>query len=267
MTCPRASGLTRRRTLAVVAAVAVVGAALVYLAMLTGLLPEPLEDAYSARGSLRNIYQALRRYDEVHGHLPLAVATDAKSGNAISWRIEIYQDIVAERGKAFFGSPSEPSLDYDRSKLWNAPDNLRLEGTGFWLFRTKRAPRKPSTRGIYATYFKAITGPGTAFDVGTPPSLKQLPKDLILIVKVEESDTHWMEPGDLRIDQLAPTEETRELLLSRDGHFHFIVLFADGAPWVLSYRTPISDLCKFFTVSGATRHDREQLLRPYAVLD
>jgi hypothetical protein len=259
MNCPRASGLTRRRTLTMVAAVVVVGAALVYLAMLTGLLPEPLEDAYSARGSLSNIYQALGRYDEVHGHLPLAVATDAKSGNAISWRIEVYQDLVAHWGRAH-----ELSLDYDRSKAWSAPDNLRLEGKGFAYFRTKRAPRKPSTRGIYATYFKAITGPGTAFDVGTPPSLKQLPKDLILIVHVEESDTHWMEPGDLRIDQLAPTEETRELLLSPDG---YIVLFADGARWVLSYKTPISDLCKFFTVSGATRHDREQLLRPYAVLD
>lgn len=148
-------------------------------------------------------------------------------------------------------------------KPWNAPDNLRLEGVGFSLFAPYVRHQKTSARGIYATYYKAITGPGTAFDTDKPPSLKGLPADLILILQVQESDTHWMEPGDLRIDQLAPVEETRRLLLGIGG---YVVLFADGERWVLSCETPISELCKFFTIGEATESNREELLAPYRLL-
>jgi hypothetical protein len=72
-----------------------------------------------------------------------------------------------------------------------------------------------------------------------------------------------MEPGDLRIDELAPSEETKRQLLCKDG---YVVLFADGERWVLSRETPISDLCKFFTIPGANQFDRERVLGPYRIL-
>jgi len=52
-------------------------------------------------------------------------------------------------------------------------------------------------------------------------------------------------------------------LLGKDG---YVVLFANGEGWVLSGETPISDLCKFFTIKGATQSDRDQILGPYRVL-
>lgn len=159
-------------------------------------------------------------------------------------------------------------FDYDRGKTWNDRENLRLEGSGAWLFRYTPVDACPPGQsmgkaGIYTTYYKAITGPGTAFDTATPPSLKQLPNDVILVVRVEQSDTHWMEPGDLNVKQLTPSEETKRLLLGKDG---YVVLFADGEGWLLSAETPISDLCKFFTVAGAKQCDRDQVLGPYRVL-
>ena len=44
------------------------------------------------------------------------------------------------------------------------------------------------------------------------------------------------------------------------------MLFADGEAWVLSDELPISNLCKFFTLSGAQQFNRDQLLGPYRVL-
>jgi hypothetical protein len=212
---------------------------------------------------LHNVYEGLRDYDQANGRLPLATATDAESGSRISWRTEIYQSFVRHGFITASATKGNVSVDYDRHKPWNDPNNLRLEGLGFWLFAPHTQPEKPSTRGVYATYYKAITGPGTAFDAGTPRSLEQLPKDLILIVQVAHSDTHWMEPGDLRIDQLAASEETKRLLLCNDG---YAVLFADGERWVLSGKAPISDLCKFFTIAGANQSNRDELLAPYRVL-
>jgi hypothetical protein len=209
---------------------------------------------------LHNLYEGLRYYDDANGHLPAATATDAESGTASTWRIEVYQSWVRLGRITAPPTNDNVSVDYDRHKPWNDPYNLRLEGLGIWLFAPHTRHQKRSTKGVYATYYKAITGPGTAFHAGTSVSLRQLPKDLILILQVEHSDTHWMEPGDLRIDQLAPSEGTKRLLLGNDG---YAVLFADGKSWVLASKTPISDLCKFFTLAGANQFDRDELLAPY----
>jgi len=227
--------------------------------------------AYMAYVGLTNIWDGLHCYEEANGRLPTATATNAKSGERCSWRVEVYQskvhgDCLPKREAN--GSGTLSNSGYDRCKAWNAPDNLWWQDRGAWLFGYTRAERNPPGQsvgkaGIYATYYKAVTGPGTAFDAGTPPSLKDLPKGLILVVRVERSDTHWMEPGDLSIEQLAPNEETRRLLLGKDG---YVVLFADGEGWVLSGKTPISDLCKFFTIEGARKFDREKLLGPYRIL-
>lgn len=196
---------------------------------------------------LSNISYALKYYDGTVGHLP--AATDSESGAPTSWRVEIHRSGFA--------------AGYDPHKAWNDPANVRLQDVGYWRFTYATWDRNhaPSLRGTYASYYKAITGPDTAFDSANPPSLGQLPKNLILIVRVERSDTHWMEPGDLSIEQLVPSEETKRLLLGQDG---YAVLFADG-PWILSDRLPFSDLCKFFTISGAKQYDRQQILDRYRV--
>jgi hypothetical protein len=261
MRCQRARGLSLR--IVSVAVVAVIGAALAYVTVRIHGLAGPLAGAYISRGLLYNIYQGLWRYDEATGHLPPPTATDPESGNPFSWRIEVYQSLVRLGHINAPATNGNISVEYDRHKAWNDRKNLRLEGIGFWLFAPHTRHQKTSARGIYATYYKAITGKGTAFDAGNPLSLKQLPKDLILILQVERSDTHWMEPGDLNIDQLVPSDETKRLLLSNDG---YVVLFADGERWVLSAETPIRDLCTFFTLAGAMRFDREKILGPYRVL-
>lgn len=241
----------RTRTVITVVTVALAGVALPIVIVWVGGLPGPHAEVYKARVSLTNISFALCYYDGTVGHLPPATATDPESGAMRSWRVEVNRLTFA--------------AGYDSHKPWDDPVNLRLQDIGYWNFTYTQLERShaPSMRGTYATYFKAITGPDTAFDSATPPSLEQLPRNLIVIVRVEHSDTHWMEPGDLRIEELTPSDETRRLLCGADG---YAVLFADGERWMLSGELPLSDLCEFFTITRAKQHDRQKILGPYLVV-
>ena len=177
----------------------------------------------------------------------------------MSWRVAIVAQESAWRGDAV------NSFKYDRTKPWNDPANLQLQSRGTRLFGYAQAKvhhdEWRAEYGRYTTYFKTVTGRDTAFDSGRV-SLGDLPDSLILVARVERSDTHWMAPGDINVQQLLASDETKELLLGRAG---YVVLFVDG-PWVLSKKTPLEDICKFFTVTGAMTHDRQQLLGRYRVL-
>lgn len=224
--------------------------------------------AYWAYVSLMNLSEGLRQVNEEHGHLPLASAEDPTHGVLTSWRVRIYQAKVRPALRTRGHSEDVlHSTDYRVDKPWNDPQNALHQDAGRWLFNYTRNDTGPAGQhagaaGVYTTYYKAIKGRDTAFDNGKLTTLQELPDDLILVVRVEHSDTHWMEPGDIDVRELRPTEATRRLLLGDSG---YVVLFADGEGWVLSPDTPLSHLCVFFTIAGANQHRRRELLRPYRV--
>ncbi len=243
---------TRRRVPITIAVV--VGTATVLIVFWLQLV----SDAPSINPRLWNIKSRLIAYHQTNGRLPLATYIDAASGERASWRIVIYEVAVSEGFVKGRRGESPPA--YHRHKPWHHPQNLRLQGAGgFYYGYFYYWPGFPRDSMSFATYYKAITGPETAFDADHPRSLAELPQDLILVVRVEKSDTHWMEPGDLTIEDVA-SPEGQALLLGNDG---YAVLFADGAVWQLSPELPFSDLSKFFTIPDASRHNREKLLGPY----
>ncbi len=249
---------TLSRRLLLLLLVGVVGSVgVLFLLLWIQGLPGLRHDAYMANANLINIYSRLSYYDHAEGALP--PATDMASGEPVSWRVAIVAQESAWRGDAV------NSFGYDRTKPWNDPAHLQLQSRGTLLFRYAQSKVHHDERraeyGRYTTYFKAVTGRDTAFDSG-PVSLGDLPHSLVLVVRVERSDTHWMAPGDLDVEQLVASDETKQLLLGRAG---YVVLFVDG-PWVLSKKTPLEDLCKFFTVTDAKTHNRQQLLGRYRVL-
>lgn len=254
---------TRRSIITILVCVIVIGAVVGILLVWVPGLPGPRHGAYIVVSHLTNIGARLRSYNDLRGHLPAATATDTKSGERSSWRIEVYESFVRDEAVTRASGNTNVSSDYDRHRAWNDPGNLRIQDRGAWYFRDASVSSSPPGANDHATSYKAITGPDTAFGTVAPRSLKDLPGSLILVVRVEESSTHWMQPDDLNVEKLAPSQATKQLLLGKQG---YAMLFADGKVWVLSVETPISDLCKFFTLTGAKNANRDQLLGRYRVL-
>jgi len=204
----------------------------------------------SAFLQLENIYSALSRYNDEHGNLPLS---QGPSGSPpVSWRVQIFPYLV----------PTRNAEIYDHEKPWNDTANLTLQNAGFARFHYSpfaSARDLADSPPNLNTYYKAITGTDTAFDPSETRTLESLPDDVILVVRVEESDTHWMEPDDLNVESVS-SPAAKELLLGDNG---YAVLFADGEAWWLSAAVPFEDLIKFLTIESAKQVDRDVLLAPY----
>jgi hypothetical protein len=200
----------------------------------------------------------LHRFNDEHVYLPKASDQKSDAGPAVSWRVQVLP--------YSFGSENKAG-QYDPERVWNDPHNLSLQDAGisryaYWPIAGQRdalasAPYQYPFET--KTYIKAIVGKGTAFDSDIRRSLTALPSDLVIIVRVEESDTHWMEPNDLDVE-IASSPEGKRMLLGDNG---YAVLFADGEAWWLSSEVPFEDLRKFFTIDGAENFDRDHLLAPY----
>jgi hypothetical protein len=194
--------------------------------------------------NLKQIGLALRNYNDINGGLPPAVIRDSGGRLTSSWRLRIMPFVEATNILMWSTKPS-----------WSAPESFA------WVVRACPAfafcggddPRLRSEANVVA-----ITGPDTAFDGDHQCSVADLPPATILAIDIKDSGVFWAEPGDLDIGNV-PQSITAGI--DGDG-VH--VLFADGTVWYVHKAVPLDDLKKFFTVDGARRFDREQVLGPYA---
>jgi hypothetical protein len=197
---------------------------------------------------MKHIGLGLYNYGDALGYLPNGNVTDASGAELSSWRFRI---------STFLESPSWKHT-FDYSAPWNAPANRvpALEMHAYFCW--DRSNANPHTSVF------AVRGPDTVFD-GTRRAPRDVPEDVIVVMEVRDSKTHWMQPGDYNVaDLLAHRgkigDHLRGLL---EGRLH--VLFADGTAWALDTSAPIADLQPFLTITGAKSHDREQLLGPHKV--
>jgi hypothetical protein len=193
---------------------------------------------------LKQIGLALHNFHDSYHRLPPAVRRDKAGRPLASWRFQILPWVEAIMKEVHYD---------DR---WDDPANRLLSSTPFPVYCW--SPEKQLSDSVH-TNVVAVTGPGTAFDGDQAVRLDEIDSDTILAIEIAESGFHWMEPGDLAIDQV-PESITQGL----DGcGVH--VLFADGSVWTLSPEVPMEDLKKFFTIEGAKRYDRDETLGPYAI--
>jgi hypothetical protein len=127
---------------------------------------------------------------------------------------------------------------------------------------------KAYTQSFPETNIVAITGPGTAVGEGKelPMSVKNVPRQTILAVETRASGIPWPAPGDFDIRTMPQTinaPDGKGISSRNVGGFH--VIFADGWVWLLSDKVPFETLKKFFTTADAEKHDREELLGPFAL--
>jgi len=187
----------------------------------------------------RQLFLALCNHEDTWGTLPQPVHRDRYGNPCYSWRYQVL--------------PYLEALPYPwhSDVPWYDPPNH------IWIdvpFAAYCLPGEPAPSQRTDTSVWAVTGPGTAFDDEQPRKLAELPPNLILLVEVRDSQTHWMEPGDLDVDNV-PEWLTQGI--SGDG---FLVLFADGEIWFLERSVPLDNVKEFFTIERAARSDRAKLL-------
>ncbi len=246
--------------------------ALVIMVALAAWIFNAVRDSFRWRATsqyLGRVGMSLRDYSKFHGHLPYPVVTQRINEQLAetklpgetdrplySWRVEIIVYLEAWHGV------------WDRSQTWDHPANRQLaELSSFYAYSATRAKGHPQS--FLDSNILAITGPGTAFGDGKeqPMALKDVPPSTIIAVETCSSGIPWPAPGDFDVRTMPRTICARDgrgiSSWSADNKFH--VLFADGAVWSLSEKVPFQTLSMFFTVSSASRHNREQLIGPYTL--
>jgi len=193
---------------------------------------------------LRQISLGLYNFHDTYKRLPPAIRRDEAGRELCSWRFQILPYLESIM------------IGIDFSDAWDDPVNRLLSTHPYRAYCWSSDADFPKS---LHTSVVAITGPGTAFDRDRSINLADIDSDTIIVVEIADSDTHWMEPGDLHIEKV-PNSIVRGL----DGT-GVLVLFADGAVWFLKADVPVADLKKFFTIEGAKRYDRAQLLGPYVL--
>ena len=191
----------------------------------------------------RLVLRGIQDWDETQGKMPEATYHNSQGTPCYSWRMAVTRYLE--------------SWDYDTESPWNVGANKALaDGPNFTFCSSLNWSRKVTTD----TTIYAVSGPGTAFD-GKPHRLADLPGDLVLLIEIADSGTHWMAPGDLDVRKIPNT------ITEGTSGKGVIVAFADGEVWFLHREVPINHLKQFLTIAGAQNSDREQLLRPYALIE
>ena len=190
---------------------------------------------------LMQIGLAVHNFHDTYHRLPPAVRTDKAGRPLSSWRFQILPFVEAIMMEVHYD---------DR---WDDPANRWLSSSPFHVYCWSSGKGLPES---LHTNVVAITGPGTAFDGDRVIRPRDLDSDTILAIGIADSGIHWMEPGDLPIDQV-PESITQGV----EG-YGVHVLFADGSVWMLRPDVPLEDLKKFFTIEGAKRYDRDEVLGP-----
>jgi hypothetical protein len=149
-------------------------------------------------------------------------------------------------------------------ETWNSPANREWGKNDDHTYHVK-----PNAHLKGLTQMFALAGASTAFtEYGESKgrNFLECEPDAILLIDCQNDSIHWMQPGDVQLDELLAQEWDFGI-----GAFEpnfpegFLVAFADGAVWCIRRDVPREAISKFFTVESARLYDRDKILSPYAV--
>jgi hypothetical protein len=193
----------------------------------------------------RQIAMALANYAEAFGTLP-----PSQSGTpGYSWRFAI---------QPFIEGPGVAGMDPAVS--WNDP-----------RYATWAALRHPcysfGTDESKDTNVVAVVGTDTAWNLRGRSETSAPSSDTLLCVECRGTGVHWMEPGDLNIDDDrldgGTVRDSKGSFRLGNGCGGIHLLFGDFTVWYLSDATPIEEIRKFMTMGGDRKFDRDAGLKAY----
>lgn len=146
--------------------------------------------------NLKQFAVALHTYHDRYGTFPPAYIADENGKPMHSWRVLILPEM-------------EQQQLYDQYRFdepWDGPNNRKLHQQTLPYIACAAAshnrPLKPGTE----THYVVVVGPKTAFPGDKCVALSDITDNhgnTILVVEVESSGIHWMEPRDLHVTQMA----------------------------------------------------------------
>ena len=235
-----------------VVAVCVVGAVVVCGGILVRLLLPAVQSArQSARqtqcsNNLQQIATAVFQYRVRYDSFPPPFIADENGRPMHSWRVLILP---------FLGHQALYDR-YDLDQPWDAPTNLALTSM---IPQVYRCPR--DTMGLYCeTSYLMIVGPETISDGPTARKFAEI-KDgtvcTIMVVEVANSGIDWMEPRDLKAEDItfAINDGTAEGIRSEHPGLAN-VLFCDGTVHTVPDTTDPARIRAMSTIAGGEEVDR-----------
>jgi hypothetical protein len=197
---------------------------------------------HSCNRRLDAIQRALQAYCEDHGHFPPAYIADENGRPMHSWRVLI---------TPYLGFENDLYSAYRFDEPWNGPNNRKLAQEIPWIFR---CPRRSSGRGSLSTDYVVVVGPGTLFpgaETVSPGDIADGSENTITIVEIEDSDIHWMEPRDLRFEELSFSANGKGRRSISSPHPAGVAVgFADGGRSRIRPATPPETWRALLTRSG-----------------
>ncbi len=144
--------------------------------------------------NLAAIGAAMHDYHAKYGHFPPAFVADAKGTPTQSWRVLLLEFL-------------DPALfrAYDFSQPWDSPHNRKLASR---MPAVYACPSRDDPEDEDRTSYAVIVGPETAFPGADPVKISDIrgasnEVPVILVAEVANVDIPWMEPRDLRSDEMS----------------------------------------------------------------
>jgi type II secretory pathway pseudopilin PulG len=210
----------------------------------------------TCRNNLKLIGLALHNYQDDWGSFPPAFVADNKGRPIYGWRTLLLPYL--EQGPLFD--------EYRFDEAWDGPHNAKLRKrfpSGAMPFSCPAAPNY----GRPQTNYLAVVGPTTAWPGSRPAKLGEDfpdgPSQTILVVEVEGSGIHWLEPRDLNFDEMSFTlNNAAENAISSQHKMtgswpwsrpvsYVHVLFGDGEVKQLRLDTAPETIRALLTANGA----------------
>lgn len=227
-----------------VEALVVIGLAAILVGLLLPAVGSgPVSPRAQCSNNLRQIAIALQDYHAAKGHFPPAYIADANGKPMHSWRVLLLPYIRPDIYQAYrFDEP------------WDGPNNRQFASQVISLFEC------PAGHSAFSgeTSYVAVVGPGTAWPgaKGVAHSdIKDGASNTILIVEVQNSGIHWMEPRDLDASQMPLAINAKPVKgvspgISSGHRGVALVALADGSILTLSDDTPPATVRAMLTIAG-----------------
>jgi hypothetical protein len=190
--------------------------------------------------NLQRIGMAMQSYYNMYNSFPPAYVADAKGRPMHSWRALLLPFL-------------DPTLaaQYHLDEPWDGPNNRALQARMPAVFRCP-LDRSPTTSGV--TDYVVISGPGAVFDGTQCTKLSEITDgadQTLLVVEVVEGDIIWLEPRDLRLQQMSGAINAPKGDEASSNHAGGAsVLTADGQVHFLNETRPERELLGLATKAG-----------------